>query len=280
MDLVPNATPFSHRDMIGSIFRFVTPAVWNKLLRRSFLLDERLRFEPGLRRAEDVAFTYTALLKAKRITVIDKALVNYRAELPTGLQATIHEEPLEICHALLVAKETALAAGSFEEIELDFINAALYLCLFTLRSLRTIVAYKELYEALKSRYFVELGINGVPSERFLNPNDYEHFQSIMAVSADAYLLAEARSLRGLLTECAAESRSLRARLTNSLNEGNSMRDELRTTDDRLSKTTAKLAATTTALERILNSRSYRVTRGFNSSMRRIVRFFSRSRKAE
>ncbi|NUO59079.1 MAG: glycosyltransferase [Hamadaea sp.] len=49
---------------------------WNRVVRRQFLLDEGLRFHPGL--YEDVSWTYPALLAARRIAFLDQVCVYYR----------------------------------------------------------------------------------------------------------------------------------------------------------------------------------------------------------
>ncbi|MFV2083507.1 bifunctional glycosyltransferase/CDP-glycerol:glycerophosphate glycerophosphotransferase [Micromonospora sp. LOL_021] len=54
----------------------VLHTAWNKVTRREFLVDLGLRFETGW--YEDVSFTFPLLVAAERITVLDRACVNYR----------------------------------------------------------------------------------------------------------------------------------------------------------------------------------------------------------
>ncbi|NUT20317.1 MAG: glycosyltransferase [Hamadaea sp.] len=49
---------------------------WNRVVRRQFLLDEGLRFHPGL--YEDVSWTYPAVLAARQIAFLDQVCVYYR----------------------------------------------------------------------------------------------------------------------------------------------------------------------------------------------------------
>ncbi|MEE3919402.1 glycosyltransferase family 2 protein [Micromonospora sp. BRA006-A] len=49
---------------------------WNRVVRREFLLERGLRFEPGW--YEDVSFSYPALMAAGRIGVLDRICLNYR----------------------------------------------------------------------------------------------------------------------------------------------------------------------------------------------------------
>jgi len=252
MELVPDHLPFSREDMTGSIFRFVTPSVWNKMMRRSFVQEQGLRFSTQLRRAEDLPFTFLALATARRITVIDKALVNYRKSLAGTMQSTIHQAPLEICKALAKLKHDLAAAGVFDEVERDFVNVALYQCLFTLETIGTPEAFRQLYEALKATYLVDLGIAGHSPDYFYDEHQYERFLRITRLSWTEYLFEEAGPLRESLTD---------------------RRARLRTSRLRLLKTKGQL-------DKIRAWRSYRLLRRIASIPRRIRRLSPSSRKVD
>lgn len=210
MRLVPDKVPFCRDDMAGRLFRFVTPSACNKMFRRAFLLERKLRFVRGLRRAEDVPFTYVALAVAERITVLDRVLLNYRKGVSDSLQSTIHEEPLEICRALAFTKAEATRAGVFPQIERDFTNAALYQCLFTLESVKTVDAFRGLYGGLKATYFSELGICDRERGYFLDPRNYDQYVRITDETADEYLLDEIKMLRSELIDTRAALGSAKA----------------------------------------------------------------------
>ena len=252
MDLLPDHVPFSPADMRGSLFRFVTPSVWNKMMRRSFVQEQGLRFSTELKRAEDLPFTYLALSTASRITVIDEALVNYRKSASGTLQATIHHAPLEICKALTKLRHDASHAGVFDEVERDFVNAALYQCLFTLETIATPDAFRELYEALQNTYLTDLDIAGHDEEYFYDRRHYRQLLRISELTWSEYLFEEVGSLRESLTDRRARLRRSRLRLL---------------------KTRAKL-------NKIQASRSYRLGRRITSISRRIRRLAPTSRKAD
>lgn len=199
-NMIPAETPFSRRDMSSNIFLFTTPVVWNKMFKRSFLAEEGLRFPHEVWGIEDLPFTYLALAKAKRISVVDKALVNYRAGIAGSLQGTTHERPAEICKALRVVKHEATEAGIFDEIERDFVNAALYQCLYNLENMRTATASRELYELLRSDCFSELGISGRSPDYFQVDRNYRQYSKIMELAWEDFTLAEVASLRSELRE--------------------------------------------------------------------------------
>ena len=61
-----------------NIFNIFGNQVWTKAFKRELIVRHRLRFNEHLKRAEDIPFTYPALLSASKISVIDKPLVAYR----------------------------------------------------------------------------------------------------------------------------------------------------------------------------------------------------------
>jgi glycosyltransferase involved in cell wall biosynthesis len=294
MDLVPEKVPFSRHDMPGKIYTFVTPAVWNKMFKRSFLIDEGLSFHQELRRAEDIPFTYLALAKAKRITVIDKPLVNYRTGMTDSLQATIHERPLEICNSLTRTKNDLVEAGLLGDLEADLVNAVLHQFLFTLESLKTMDAFTELYDALKNRYFAELGVDDLPSDQFFDEQNQEQYLKIRNLTAETYLFDETRALRSRLADRVGDVRVLRGRLAESWKETDSVREKLRETRERLDetaeqlakmelrlkKTESRLRKTQAKIERIQASRAYRFARYVSRISTKFSRFFRRFGKAK
>jgi glycosyltransferase involved in cell wall biosynthesis len=208
MELVPERLPFAPDEMDGHLFRFCTPAVWNKMFRRSFVEAAGLEFPPELRRAEDVPFTWMALALATRITVLDRALVNYRAQHDSGLLATIHAAPLDIVRALLQVKRDAAAADAFAQIERDFVNAALEQCLFNLDALGTAESAHALFERLRESGFVELGIAERGQDYFFDPHKYEQYRRVTEQAWPDYLFGDARLLRRQLVEVGEWAREL------------------------------------------------------------------------
>jgi len=60
------------------IFQATTGYVWNKLFKRSFLLDKDIAFHPDLYVFEDVYFVCAALSLAERVGKVNKILVHHR----------------------------------------------------------------------------------------------------------------------------------------------------------------------------------------------------------
>ncbi|MFE9692566.1 CDP-glycerol glycerophosphotransferase family protein [Micromonospora sp. NPDC005806] len=67
---------------------------WNRVVRREFLLDRGLRFEPGW--YEDVSFTYPVLMAADRLGVLDRVCLNYRQRRTGAITRTRGDRHFEV----------------------------------------------------------------------------------------------------------------------------------------------------------------------------------------
>ncbi len=311
-DLLPDTLPFRRTDLVGNLFLAVTPCVWNKMFRRAFLVEEKLRFSIELRHAEDLPFTYMALIKAQRITTVDAALVNYRSGISTSLQSTVHERPVEICRALAVLKASALEQGLLDEIERDFVNAAMDQCLYTLEIVKTLKAFCELHEALKSTYLAELGIDGRTEDYFAEARYYERYLMLSTMSPEAYLfdwVGRLRiqrddinerwgNLRATLDETqakyedilaenalvAGEVASLRSQLDEMrvllFEQSRSLRSQLHNVRAELNRTTIAHGKASARLKEMRASRSYRLGRRITALPRKVRQLLRTSRKVK
>ena len=250
-ELLPNSIPFSYEDMFDNIFVFVAPAPWNKMFRRAFVVDQRLRFQE-LRRANDLFFTRLALVKAQRITVLDQTLANYRVGTGGNLQAANHETPLEFYRALLALKDELMEIGVFAKVERSFVNDAVANCLYNLNSLRDAGAFCDLYTRLKEEGFGALQIDGRDEDFFFVDRYYEQYSKMMQLSPEAYLFDELRTLQCQLEES---------------------RVQLRGPSENLSKELARM-------KKLQKSSPYLAAKRLTAIIRRVGALLTMRRKAE
>lgn len=296
-DLLPEVVPFAPDEARGTLFRLTTPCVWNKFFRRSFLVDEGLRFETSLARAEDVPFTFAALMLARKISVVDEVMVNYRTGSAVSLQSTIDKDPLAICRALVLVRQVAIDRGVFERFERDLVNVSAEQCLFALGGMRSEEAAKQLFEALHNVYLDELGAVGRDSEYFYSPLLHERLVKVLGGSFEGYwfwessrLSAELRgtadrlgveygkvrdlqeasvSARDALTEAngraAAAEASRRESLKLLMTRARVLRSETLVLNGRLETKREQLAVARDARRDIVSSRAYRIVSGLMPS---------------
>lgn len=143
------STTFSRKNNAESIYCFTTPAPWNKLFRKEFVIQNHLTFQ-NTRSANDMAFVMTALAIAEKISVIDEVLISYRVNNPKSLQGSQDLEPLAFYEALLELKQRLKDKNVLSEIEPAFINFVLDFCIYNLKTMKTLKGFEYVYMFLKN----------------------------------------------------------------------------------------------------------------------------------
>ena len=186
-DLCPKEV-FSAADYPDEIFSFTTPASWNKIFRREFIIAEGIEF-PKLRTAEDLVFVLSALACAKRITLLNEPLIGYRQH-SASLMHTQDKDPLSFYAALLELRERLIARGLYEPLKDAFSAMAALYCCYNLSTMNTLAAFRNTYAFIRDSAIPELGLDPQPdcAER-LYPADKpaERIRAIMSLSAEDYI---------------------------------------------------------------------------------------------
>ncbi len=101
---------FAPGDLGGRLFFAGSPNACTKLFRRSFVEGRGERFDTEFITAEDMLFTFTLMMNASRIAVVDELLYHYRQEVPgslTNKKVSRGVQSFDCLERLLaVAKET------------------------------------------------------------------------------------------------------------------------------------------------------------------------------
>ena len=72
-----NSDVFAAKDCAIKLFQIVSPASWTKLFKRSFVIDNNVKFQEEVKVCNDVYFNGILLSLAKKITVIEEVLLEY-----------------------------------------------------------------------------------------------------------------------------------------------------------------------------------------------------------
>lgn len=180
---LPENIPFSARNIKERIFNFVSPAPWNKLFLRKFILDQKIEFQ-NLRRTNDMYFVYLALACAERITVEDQWFVNYRIGNENSLQATNAKSPFDWYTALLALRKALRERKLFAEFEQSYKNRALDVAIYNLNRAKTAESYSVIFEHLKTECFYNLEVIGHTKPYFYNQNSFSQMIAVMESSAE------------------------------------------------------------------------------------------------
>ncbi len=178
--LIPATQPFN-RDVLSSrLFQICTPETWTKLFKRSFIEQEHLSFQ-DLPNANDLSFTLTALAEAERIGAITDVLVHHRLDSPDSVQELKGNKPDAFLDALWELKASLVEADLFDELELSFVNVALFHCL-----------YNDAAPLDWPTVFSELGILQHPRSDFYLDGDYDRCADmVLACGIDSLAVSDA-----------------------------------------------------------------------------------------
>lgn len=181
-DLLPKDEVFSRYKVKNNIFKCIMGWAWDKLYKRSFVLNYGLQFQEQ-RTTNDMYFVYASLLKAGRITLLKKPLYYQRRNIKTSLSNTRELSWECFYYALLKVKEELCKMGIYEEYRQDFVNYALHSCLWNFNSFNEPTA-QMLFNRLKKEWFDNLDITGNSEDYFLNKKEYEQYLKIMEIPSE------------------------------------------------------------------------------------------------
>lgn len=193
---LPGRDVFSHIDMNRSVFHSLMGWAWDKLYRRSFVLNNNLRFQEQ-RTTNDMYFVFVSLFKASRITILKNYLYYQRRNNPDSLSNSREISWECFYYALKKVRDELIYMGLYEQYERDFINYALHSCLWNLNTLKEPVKEK-LFHRLRNSWFDEFCISGKKEEYFDNKEEYSQYKNIIKYSGSdrkAYLKYKGELLR-------------------------------------------------------------------------------------
>lgn len=119
LDKTPILTPFNYKDFKEDIFSLLTPIPWNKLYRKSLLIEHNIKF-PNLRICEDVAFVHSCIAIADKIIVTDSELINYRFARPQSMASYRTKYTIDIVHSCLELKKFLQKNNLFDQLKVAY----------------------------------------------------------------------------------------------------------------------------------------------------------------
>lgn len=156
-ELFPNKAVISAGEFGEKLFQANSCIAWNKLISKKFIDKVGVKFS-STKSSNDTVFIYTLLSLAKRITLVNEILVNYRAGNPNSLQRSKAKSWECICIAFFQLKKKLIETGQYESQKRTFINKALQANLYYLSTIddktRAIMEC-----SLNNKYFKLLDIN-------------------------------------------------------------------------------------------------------------------------
>lgn len=193
-EYIPEQIPFEGKSF-PYIFNIGTGCPWTKLIKKSLIDENHIEFM-ALPRFNDVYFVFLTLALAKRVTILQEVLVNYR-QIPTSLQANNTKTPWDWYDSLKTLREKLLELGIYSEVENSFRNLAFGVGIYNLCSLKSGEAFCKVYERMKQEFFEEFDLTDFKEEECYSYNSkkYEIYRNMMQCTAGEYLFLEVQKLK-------------------------------------------------------------------------------------
>ena len=174
---IPPYHPFNHRQMTGNVFKVFVGWAWDKLFLKEFVDKHHLTFQEQ-RTSNDLLFVFSAVVLAKKISVVPMVLAHQRRDAKDSLSKTREYSWDCFYHALMALRDRLREENLYKELEKDYINYALHFSLWNYNTLSEPTKTK-LKDKLRGEWFRELGVEGKSKEYFYNKQEFEQYQKIM-----------------------------------------------------------------------------------------------------
>jgi len=175
-DLLPELRPFAGTDLRKNAFRALMGWAWDKLFSADFVRSHGLRFQEQ-RTTNDMLFVFSAIVAARRISIVDQVLAHQRKGGSGSLSVTREKSWDCFYQALLALRQQLKDWDLYERFERDFINYSLHFSLWHLETLAW-PTQEKLYRQLKQSWYAELGVIGKPRSYFYSDYDYNALRRI------------------------------------------------------------------------------------------------------
>ena len=260
---VPTREPFAPDEMQCTIFNTFSNVPWNKMYRRSFLLENGLRFQE-IMRTNDLFFTCHALIKAQAICTVRKPLVYYCQGYTSNCQATNHVDPPGFLRAFAALSDAMHDEGVFSYYEVSFMNHLIDACAYNLLSQDELVGFSNLYSAMggvdasygiSSFISKSLETDGLACDRW----QYRDFRRMKSQSEVSFLFEQQRIYLGQKIRAERENRRLMIQI-----------GEL---ESRCEECEGQYENVSTELERLKTSRAFRLGTALATPFRLVKRLF-------
>jgi hypothetical protein len=184
----------SYHDIPDNILLLASSGPWNKLYRKSFIVQQELEFQAS-KRDNDEYFVLMSMALAEKISWVPKKFVTYRVNNPNSLQG-FGEENIDTVDMLSTVQELRnglIKKGRYELVKKSFQNQVLVRYVGLIEAQRSWENYKKIFDFTKNYVFTEFEINQMRSDEvFMRA---EERKKILESNAEEYLFWQMRKMK-------------------------------------------------------------------------------------
>ncbi|MDR1292523.1 MAG: glycosyltransferase [Clostridiales Family XIII bacterium] len=186
-DYMPEQRVFSYTDAPDYIFNMFRGWAWDKLYKADFVKSSGLRFQE-IANLNDAFFVYASLIRARRITTVDRVLVHKSEHLYDSVSASSAKKWDDSRLAYGKLRDWLVSEGVFETVERSFANRVLRNAIWNLGILSG-EGLEQIYASLQGGWLSEFGVTADRDAAYWHdPGDYEELTHILHGSLPDYLL--------------------------------------------------------------------------------------------
>lgn len=164
-EIFENGEVTSKRLRPDRIFLSTNGAAWNKLFRRSFVIDKQLHFLQDVKMYEDVYFVVSALSLAERVAKVFEVLVHHRIYTDQSRAKMFRKYYSQIPVAYSHMKEFLRQRGMYAPLSTSFLNLTASRC-YKIYNILGFDAKENFWDMLNSEYAEKLGWQNREAEEF------------------------------------------------------------------------------------------------------------------
>ncbi|MBQ2793903.1 MAG: glycosyltransferase [Clostridia bacterium] len=164
-NIFKNGAVTSKSEYPEQILMSTNGAAWNKLFRRSFVLDKNLVFLPDAKMHEDVYFVMTAMAFAERVAKVEGTTIHHRIYSEQSRAKLFRKHFDKVPEVYVKIKEFLTQHGIYAPLSSAFINLSADRC-YKVYNILAPDEKEDFWNLLRNKYSELLGWHGRAAEDF------------------------------------------------------------------------------------------------------------------
>ncbi len=198
LQYAPDKPSFHWKDCPEYICEIADNYAWNKLFRRQLLTDHGLFFTP-IPISDDQDISMIAPIAARRVAVVDRALINYRVGTGTSQCDSQTRHPEAAYEGTYSVVKRLKELGVYENVKQSYLNVAIRLMREYFDRMTELDKAEFLYNKYRNEIFPLLGASDLPEGYFHDPRVEDWYRLIVTKSLEEILFESARAGGGTMT---------------------------------------------------------------------------------
>ncbi len=191
LQYAPKKEYFSYRDCKEKIFQVGDLIAWNKIYRRSMLIENDMWFEP-IAISDDQFIPAISLVTAERISCIDRVFLHYRFNTGHSQVDSQPKHPEAAYAATSAIVDRMRKLNVYSEVKRSYLNMAIRLMREYFDNMTSYETIKFLYNKYLNEVFPALEAEGLTKDFFYDERIGEWYEMIVSNSLEEILFMACR----------------------------------------------------------------------------------------